>query len=112
MTRAELEACWLHLTRDALPAQAPARGWPIAHDHCFQRVLLDNACGGPWYDRIIGRPAYRCADRPTLQRAVRLAEAALNGTADLPALNARSLAWRGEKPVHPPRPEKRQFELF
>lgn len=91
---AALERSWLALTREVLPALARARGWPVAADHCFQRILLDNACGGRWYDHVAGRPAYLHADAALLARAVALGEAALAGAADLHALNARSLAWR------------------
>ena len=94
--RAELEADWLRLTRDALPAVA-APDWPIRLDHCFQRVLLDAACEGRWYDHIAKRPAYRHAPDAVLERAVALARAVLVGDADLPAMNARSLAWRGKR---------------
>lgn len=94
--RAELETEWLHLTRAALPALAEQRGWPVANDHCFQRILLDNACGRRWYDAIPRRPAYTHAADETLAAAVALARATLNGTADLHALNRRSLAWRGK----------------
>lgn len=94
MNRAALEARWLDLTRRALPAEAALRGWPIRADHCFQRVLLDAACGGVWYDRIAGRPAYAHAPAPLLAEAVRLAEAVLAGETALRPLNARSLAWR------------------
>jgi hypothetical protein len=92
--RPALEAQWLHLTRVALPAIAIARGWPITADHCFQRVLLDMATDGVWYDAIRGRPAYAHAPDAVLVAAVRLAESALSGDADLAAMNARSLAWR------------------
>jgi hypothetical protein len=92
--RAALEAEWLRLTREVLPALAGPRGWPVRNDHCFQRILLDNACGGRWYDRIIGRPAYRHADPTTLAEAVILARALEAGEADLFALNRASLTWR------------------
>ena len=95
--RSSLEARWLALTRQALPAVAAERRWPIRLDHCFQRVLLDNAFGGRWYDHVRDRPAYRAAPADALARAVALGEAVLAGTADLPALNARSLAWRGKR---------------
>ena len=94
MDRPTLEDRWLHLTRVALPAVARARGYPICADHCFQRVFLDNACGGVWYDAIPRRPAYRNASEATLAHAVQLAEATLAGTNDLATLNQRSLAWR------------------
>ena len=93
--RAALEARWLHLTRVALPEAAIPRGWPVHLDHCFQRILLDAACGGQWYEHVAGRPAYRRCAPDLLARAVALAEAALEGRADLHALNRASLAWRG-----------------
>lgn len=96
--RAALEARWLDLTRRELPAMAQARDWPVAADHCFQRILLDNAFGGVWYDHIAGRPAYTHADTSALERAVALGEATLAGEADLTALNRHSLAWRGKSP--------------
>lgn len=95
--RATLEAAWLTLTRETLPALARAHGWPVSADHCFQRILLDNATGGRWYDHIAERPAYRHAPDAVLARAVALGEAAIAGTADLPDLNRRSLAWRGKR---------------
>lgn len=95
--RAELEARWLHLTRVALPGAAAARpDWPVRLDHCFQRILLDAACGGCWYDHVPHRPAYRHCSDDLLARAVALGEAVLTDAADLHALNARSLRWRGK----------------
>ncbi len=94
--RAALERRWLHLTRHILPALAGPRGWPIAADHCFMRVLLDHAHGGRWTDHVRGRPAYAHAAPAALARAVALAEAVAAGEADLPALDRRSLAWRGK----------------
>jgi hypothetical protein len=94
MDRLALEARWLTLTRDILPGLARERGWPVHQDHCFQRILLDNACGGIWYDAIPKRPAYRHADPDLLARAVRLGEACVGGTEDLSQLNRHSLDWR------------------
>ena len=94
MTRPALETRWLDLTRRELPALASARGWPVGADHCFQRILLDAATGGVWYDAIAGRPAYRAARDDQLAAAVALAEAVVAGTADLADLNAQSLRWR------------------
>lgn len=94
--REALQAQWLQLTRHTLPDLAVARDWPVHADHCFQRILLDNACGGVWYDHIAGRPAYRHAPRETLAAAVALGEAVIAGTADLVTLNRRSLTWRGK----------------
>lgn len=92
--RGGLEAAWLDLTRRELPGLAVARGWPVSADHCFQRILLDHATGGVWYDAIAARPAYRHADQAVLAAAVALGQAVVAGTADLSDLNRRSLAWR------------------
>lgn len=94
--RAALEAEWLGLTREVLPALAGPRGWPVRNDHCFQRILLDNACGGCWYHHVPRRPAYRYMNIDTLVRALALARAAEAGWADLHLLNRRSLKWRGK----------------
>jgi hypothetical protein len=94
MDRVVLEARWLELTREILPGLASSRGWPVTADHCFQRILLDHAVGGRWYDHVAGRPAYRHVDAPALARAVATGEAAAAGAVDLHRLNAQSLAWR------------------
>lgn len=96
VSRTELEQRWLQLTREELPALSAARSWPIRYDHCFQRVLLDTACGGCWYDHVAGRPAYRHAPDALLEAAVRLGTDLIDGTADLRELNARSLHYRGK----------------
>ena len=95
MTRQDLEARWLHLTRVLLPDAAEARAWPVRLDHCFQRILLDNVFEGRWYDHVPRRPAYRHCDEAALVRAITLAETVLAGAADLHELNRRSLGWRG-----------------
>ena len=96
-TRHDRERHWLSLTRHTLPALAAARGWPVRADHCFQRILLDHACGGRWYDHIPGRPAYSHAPDAILDAAIRLGGAAVAGTVDLAALNEQSLRWRGKR---------------
>lgn len=98
VNRPALEARWLDLTRRVLPALAAERGWPVSADHCFQRILLDNAFGGVWYDFVRRRPAYAHADEAALARAVALGEAAIGGGVDLAELNRRSVAWRGKRP--------------
>ena len=94
--RPALERRWLALTRETLPRLAGPSGWPVHADHCFQRILLDHAFGGCWYDHVARRPAYRHAPADALARAVALGEAVVAGEADLAALNRRSLAWRGK----------------
>ena len=95
MARSTLVDRWFALTREEMPAAAAGRGWPVRFDHCFQRILLDHAAGGPWR-YAIAAPAWRHATEAQLQRAIALGEAALAGEADLAALNRQSLAWRGK----------------
>ena len=96
IARAVIEQHWLDLTRIRLPRRAIEVRWSFQLDHCFQRILLDDACGGCWYDHIVGRPAYANAPDAVLAGAIATGEALLAGTADLIALNAQSLAWRGK----------------
>ncbi len=86
---------WFELTKVILPGLARDRRFPVRFDHCFQRILLDHACGGPWR-KTIAAPAYRNADGPTLRRAVAIGEALMRGEADCDALNTQSLVWRGK----------------
>lgn len=97
MNRDELEARWFALTREELPVMARDRSWPVHLDHCFQRILLDNAVGMAWRE-VIRPPAYRNASDQQLAKAVALGEAAARGEEDLAALNRRSLVWRGKSP--------------
>jgi hypothetical protein len=91
--REALQARWLKLIRETLPQLAGPRSWPVRHDHCFARIILDQVCGGRWYDHVSGRPAYKHLSDVQLQAAVALAEDLVSG-ADLVALNETSLAWR------------------
>ena len=100
--REALEKEWLDLTGHRLPHAARQQGWPIRFDHCFQRVLLDNACGGVWYAAIKGRPAYKAAPAELLRRAIALGLGAAEGRADLHALYDKSLAWSGLRNVAGP----------
>ena len=102
--RAALEAEWLELTRVVLPNLAAGRGWPIRADHCFQRVLLDAAVGGVWYDAVARRPAYRFIALDLLRNAVELGRGVASGTEDVTALNRRSLAWRRARRTEQARP--------
>ena len=78
MDRATLLNRWFALTREELPGLAAERNWPVRLDHCFQRVLLDNAVGGFWRDAIAA-PAWRNASDAQLAAAVALGEAAAGG---------------------------------
>jgi len=69
--------------------------WPVRNDHCFQRIVLDTVCGGVWYDHL-NRPAYKNMTVQQLEHAVKLCDRIIAGDADIAALNAQSLVWRGK----------------
>lgn len=99
MDRPALRARYLELTRRTLPARARAEGWPLRFDHCFQRVALDNAVGGRWYDAVPGHPAIDHVTDAQLAAAVAVAERIeREGVGVLEALDASSLRWRGKRP--------------
>ena len=95
MTRSDLEDQWFALTRDEMPGLAQERDWPVHLDHCFQRILLDNAIGAKW-NQEIPAPAYRNAEDAVLKKAIALGRSAIKGSEDLAELNRNSLAWRGK----------------
>jgi hypothetical protein len=96
--RAELEARYRDLVRERLPAAARAGRWVLRHDHCFGRVLLDDAVGASWYDVLDRRrTAFRQLDDAQLERAVAQGERLLvEGDALLRELDDQSLRWRGK----------------
>ena len=101
MTRRDADVSrYRELVRQELPAAARAGGWVLREDHCFGRVLLDDAVGGCWYDVLDRRrTAFRQLDDEQLAGAVALAEWLLEqGDPLLRELDARSLAWRGKPP--------------
>ena len=96
MNAPDRRAAWRDLVERRLPEAARThRDWPVRLDHCFARILLDHACGGPWRERV-KPPAHANLPADRLEAAIALGEALLAGEADLHALNRRSLAWRGK----------------
>ncbi|KAI9652336.1 MAG: methylated-DNA--protein-cysteine methyltransferase [Alyxoria varia] len=98
-----LRETYTHLTRTHLPHLARQRSpaqprWPIALDHCFARVILDNAVGidRPWVE-VVKAPATRNMDLAQLRAAVELGEAVARGDVDLVGLDERSLRLRGKQ---------------
>jgi RimJ/RimL family protein N-acetyltransferase len=94
MSEAARRAHWRDLVARRLPASARP-DWPVRLDHCFARILLDNACGGPWREHV-RPPAHANMPADLLEAGIALGEAVLAGAADLALLNRRSFAWRGK----------------
>lgn len=95
---ADLVSRYMVLTKEVMPRMArdPNLHWPVRHDHCFQRIVLDNVCGGPWRNHL-ARPAYKHLSRDQASRAVDLCERIIAGVEDLHRLNTNSLVWRGKR---------------
>jgi len=75
--RRRLEERYAALVRRELPARAREQGWVLRHDHCFGRVLLDDAVGGCWYDVLDRRrTGFRQLDDVRLGRCCRVGRAA------------------------------------
>jgi hypothetical protein len=99
--RAALLSRYRELVLTELPARARAGGWVVHADHCFGRIVLDHAVGGPWYDVLDRRrsPAFAQLDDGQLTAAVEIAERmAVEGDSLVRTLDAQSLAWRGKRP--------------
>ena len=94
----EIRNRWRRLVDHDLPKAADIhRDWPVYLNHCFARILLDNAVGQYWRD-VIEAPAWKNTPLPVLQTAIDLGESILSGDADIWALNDASLKMRGKAP--------------
>jgi methylated-DNA-[protein]-cysteine S-methyltransferase len=100
---ASLRDRWTHLYASHLPALAKARDpaqkhWPVHLDHCFARIILDNAVGvdKPW-TKAVKSPAVRNMTVEQLRDALALGERVARGEVDLVELDGVSLRLRGKK---------------
>lgn len=100
----QLKDRWKYLYAEYLPSLAQARDpsqpkWPVNLDHCFARIVLDNAIGKdrPWTE-VIKSPAVKNMTEQQFDAAIVLAEKIVSGDADLVALDEQSLQLRGKKP--------------
>lgn len=101
-TTKELQERWRYIYQDHLPALAKAKdsvqkAWPVRLDHCFARIVLDNAIGKdrPWTE-VLKQPAIRNMNTEQITDAIELAEQIATGEADLRELNNQSLQFRGK----------------
>ena len=99
----DLQARWKHLYQQHLPALARQKDpvqkeWPVYFDHCFARIVLDNAVGidRSWTE-VLKSPAYKHMTSEQLQAAIDLGERLATGKANLVELDNRSLDLRGKK---------------
>ena len=79
----------------AWPALAKERGYPVYFNHCFRRIIYDNACGEQWQNVI----ANKFKDRAPLELLQSVEKVILkieNGDLSMHEANRRSLKWRGK----------------
>lgn len=95
---ADLISRYMVLTKEIMPqiARDPSVKWPVRNDHCFQRIVLDNICDGPWFEHL-PRPAYKSLSHDQAVHAVQLCEDIVANRVDLYHLNRKSLTWRGKQ---------------
>ncbi len=91
-----LRGLWSDLVNRQLPAAAKENAWPITENHCFARILLDNALSRPWREAV-RPPAWRHTPLETLQRAIDLGQDLLRNPQEIDRLNARSLHLRRQR---------------
>lgn len=98
----DLQTTWKTLYAQTLPAAAKSRSkaqkvWPVSLDHCFARIILDNAVGKdvPWMSKLKS-PAYKNMTSSQLEDAISMGTGILEGDLDLDKLNQQSLAIRGK----------------
>lgn len=99
----DLQSRWNDLYKSHLPSLAKAKDavqpkWPVQLDHCFARIVLDNAVGidKPW-NQVVKSPAYKNMLRDQLMDAIDLGEKVATGQVDLVELDERSLGFRGKR---------------
>lgn len=95
---ADLISQYMVLTKEIMPQMVRdgAVNWPVRNDHCFQRIVLDNVCEGPWIAHL-PRPAYKSLSHEQAVRAVQLCEDIVANRVDLHDLNRKSLTWLGKQ---------------
>ncbi|KAK5125494.1 hypothetical protein LTR85_000605 [Meristemomyces frigidus] len=99
----EMRQRWTYLYKDFLPMLAVARDsvqerWPVHLDHCFARIVLDNAVGvDRQWTEVVKQPAVKNMSVAQLEATIRLAERIATGDVNLSGLNERSLKLRGKK---------------
>jgi proline racemase len=95
----QLQNRYLELTNKVLPQIAEARQFPVKHNHCFGRIILDNLFGCCWYEVLERKQkaAYKQLTEEQLSRAIALAEAMIARLNEyIVQLNHNSLRWRGK----------------
>lgn len=98
-----LRTQWTDLYAHHLPTLAASRSpvqsrWPVHLDHCFARIILDNAIGidVPWTAKVQA-PAVKNMTLEQLGLCIQLGQGIAEGREDLVVLDRRSLEVRGKK---------------
>jgi len=94
---------WTALYAHRLPTLAASHSpaqphWPVHLDHCFARIILDDAIGidAPWTAKLKA-PAVKNMSAAQLEKCIALGEGIAEGREDLVLLDGRSLEMRGKR---------------
>ncbi|KAI9872967.1 MAG: methylated-DNA--protein-cysteine methyltransferase [Pleopsidium flavum] len=97
-----LRTQWTNLYAHQLPSLAASHSpvqphWPVHLDHCFARIILDNAIGigVPWTAKVEA-PAVKNMSGEQLKQCIKLGVGIAEGKEDLVELDRRSLDVRGK----------------
>ena len=100
MMMQELQQQYIYLTNQVMPDVARQQHWPVHHNHCFQRIILDTLFQDCWYhhlDRTSRTPAYRRLTRDQLTQALAIAQRMISSLDEVEQLNRQSLQYRGKR---------------
>lgn len=110
LLRHKWTALYAHRLPTLAASHSPAQPrWPVHLDHCFARIILDNAIGidAPWTAKLKA-PAVKNMSAAQLEKCIALGEGIAEGREDLVVLDGRSLEMRGKAAKGG---KKREFEL-
>lgn len=102
-TLESMQQAWKQLYAKDLPAAAKSKSssqkiWPVSLDHCFARIILDNAIGKtvPW-PNVLKSPAYKHMTMNQLRDAISCGNDILDGTSNLVDMDEKSLVLRNKQ---------------
>jgi hypothetical protein len=93
MNKAQLQEEYLQYINQILPEISKSGVYPVIHNHCWARIVLDNICGKVWYD-VIAKPAYKNLSEVQLEQAIAMTKQIVGNPEYAHDLNSRSLQIR------------------
>lgn len=89
----QLQTQYIHSINVILPNLGSK--YPVTHNHCWGRIILDNICGDDWR-KLLKRPAYKHLSEAQLFQALEIIEKIQSDPEYAHQLNKQSLIYRGK----------------